>query len=202
LFVFVACVFPLDPFFCFSVRLPGELQLEIFPCLSAGARPLSEVVFSGCNFIFPASISSLDLIFSRHSVLDLGSRIRFCPSWCRSVSDPVFSVVDLGPRAVLCLTRWISATVISIGEFSFVCLVYLLLPSTCFELQVTVLFLGSWILVGFWSFVPISCSRRPDFVFLWLAVACSVVLPCRKTVPLVPLPAGHCASRSSVTVAA
>jgi hypothetical protein len=69
LFVFLACVFPLDPFFCFSVRLPGELQLEIFPCLSAGARPLSEVVYSGCNFIFPASISSLDLIFPHHSGL-------------------------------------------------------------------------------------------------------------------------------------
>jgi hypothetical protein len=90
----------------------------------------------------------------------------------------------------------------SIGGFLFVCSVYLLLPSTCFELQVSVLFLGSWILVGFWSFVPISSSRQPDFVFLWLAVACSLVLPCRKTVPLVSLPTGRCASRSSVSVAA
>jgi hypothetical protein len=54
----------------------------------------------------------------------------------------------------------------------------------------------------FWSFVPISSSRRPDFVFLWLDVACSLVLLCRKTVPLVPLPAGCCASRSSVSVVA
>jgi hypothetical protein len=54
---------------------------------------------------------------------------------------------------------------------------------------------------GFWSFVPISSSRQPDFVFLWLAVACSLVLSCRKTVPLVSLPTGRCASRSSVSVA-
>jgi hypothetical protein len=33
LFVFLPCVFPLDPFFCFSVHLPGELQLEICPYL-------------------------------------------------------------------------------------------------------------------------------------------------------------------------
>jgi hypothetical protein len=53
-----------------------------------------------------------------------------------------------------------------IGEFSFSCRVYLLLPSTCFELQVTVLFLGSWILIGFWSFVLVSSFHRPDFIFL------------------------------------
>jgi hypothetical protein len=71
-------------------------------------------------------------------LLDLGAR----PSWCRSVSDPVFSVVDLGPQAVLHLTRWISATVTLSHQHVLVFLLSLLAAAINL-LRV----LASWILV-------------------------------------------------------
>jgi hypothetical protein len=101
-----------------------------------------------------------------YSVLDLGSRIRFCPSWCRSVSDPVFSVVDLGPRAVLCLAldlchRHSFPSASSRSSARFTCCCHQFASSCrsqfCFWVR------------GFWSFVPISSSHRPDCL---LVVSC------------------------------
>jgi hypothetical protein len=95
-----------------------------------------------------------------------GVKDPICPLWCRSVSDPVFSVVDLGPQAVLCLAldlchRHSFPSASSRSSARFTCCCHQFASSCrsqfCFWVR------------GFWSFVPISSSHRPDCL---LVVSC------------------------------
>jgi hypothetical protein len=96
------------------------------------------------------------------------------------------------------VSRWISATVTLFHRRVLVRLLGLLAAAINL-LRVA----GHSSVFGFVDFGPSFPLVLPtgQIVFLWLAVACSLVLSCRKTVPLVSLPAGRCASRSSVSVA-
>jgi hypothetical protein len=96
--------------------------------------------------------------FISATVFWIWGRIRFCPSWCRSVS--------LGPRAVLCLVldlchRHSFPSVSSRSSARFTCCCHQFASSCrsqfCFWVR------------GFWSFVPISSSHRPDCL---LVVSC------------------------------
>jgi hypothetical protein len=112
------------------------------------------------------------------------------------VKDPILSVVWV--LELFFVSRWISATVTLFHRRVLVRLLGLLAAAINL-LRVA----GHSSVFGFVDFGPSFPLVLPtgQIVFLWLAVACSLVLSCRKTVPLVSLPAGRCASRSSVSVA-